>query len=207
MRLGLIAAGILICIAAVFVCSGKNISSLIPPPAGSKVAIVVFQDLEWPDCASAYPLLLEAAKAHNVPLVIHDFPLPRHNWSFQAAVNGRFFDLRSEQLGSDFRGYILQNQAHIGDETALQRYTQKFASERQVPLPPALDPDGKLAQQVMADFRLGQRLGVEHTPTVFVVSFNAPAHPLVESINKGQLDRVIEEVQKNVSAVRPAVRR
>jgi len=76
-----------------------------------------------------------------------------------------------------------------------------------MPLPPALDPDGKLAQQVMADFRLGQRLGVEHTPTVFVVSFNAPAHPLVESINKGQLDRVIEEVQKNVSTVRPLVRR
>ena len=80
MRLGLMAPVALICIVMVAVCAGADIASLLPPPAGAKLAIVVFQDLEWPDCASAYPVLLEAAKAHNVPLVIHDFPLPRHSW-------------------------------------------------------------------------------------------------------------------------------
>lgn len=197
MRFSLKAGAGLICLAAaVAVCFGRSIASLLPPPAGTNVAMVVFQDLEWPDCAAAYPVLLEAAKAHNVPLVMHDFPLPRHTWSFQAAVNARFFDQRSQQLGNDFRGYIFQNQRQIADETALERYTQRFAAERQILLPAALDQDGKLAEQVMADFRLGQRIGVEHTPTVFVVSANGPAHPLVETIERAKLDRVLEETQK-----------
>lgn len=204
MRLGLNALGVLIFVVAAAVCGAENIASLLPPPMGTKVAIIVFEDLEWPDCASAYPVLLRAARAHNVPLVIHDFPLPRHNWSFQAAVNARFFDQRSEQLGSEFRGYILENQRQIADETALQRFTQRFAAERQISLPAALDPDGKLAEQVMADFHLGQRIGVEHTPTVFVVSLNAPAHPFVETIDQGKLDRVIEEAQKKAGPVTPA---
>jgi protein-disulfide isomerase len=196
MRLGLIAPGVLICVVLGALRAGGGIASLIPPPAGSKVAIVVFQDLEWPDCATAYPLLQEAAKSHDVPLVIHDFPLPRHIWSFQAAVNARFFEQRSEQLGNEFRGYILQNQKDIADETALQRYTHKFAAGRQISLPTALDPDGKLAEQVMADFHLGQRIGAEHTPTVFVVSASGSARPFVETIDRGKLDRGIEEAQK-----------
>lgn len=204
MRLSLNALGVLIFVVAAAACGAENIASLLPPPMGTKVAIIVFEDLEWPDCASAYPVLLQAARAHNVPLVVHDFPLPRHNWSFQAAVNARFFDQRSEQLGSEFRGYIFENQRQIADETELQRFTQRFAAERQISLPAALDPDGKLAEQVMADFHLGQRIGVEHTPTVFVVSLNAPAHPFVETIDRGKLDRVIEEAQKKAGPVAPA---
>jgi protein-disulfide isomerase len=204
MRLGLKALAVLMCMIATAVAAGGNIAELLAPPAGTRVAMVVFEDLEWPDCASAYPVLVEAARTHNVPLVVHDFPLPRHNWSFQAAVNARFFQQRSEQLGRDFRGYILENQKQIGDETGLQRYTEKFASERRIPLPATLDPDGKLAEQVMADFRLGQRIGVEHTPTVFVVSLNAPAHPLVETIDRKDLERVIEEAQKKAGAMAPA---
>src|SRR5436305_14956054 len=83
-------------------------SSLKPPP-GTKVAIQMFEDLECPDCARAYPVVWEAARAHGIPVVLHDFPLPKHNWSFDAAVFARFFDTKSEKLGNDFRGYIYQN--------------------------------------------------------------------------------------------------
>lgn len=187
----------LVCIVAVAaVSAAASFASLLSPPAGAKVAIVLFQDLEWPDCATAYPMLVEAARAHNVPLVVHDFPLPRHNWSFQAAVNARFFDQQSQKLGDEFRGYILQNQKQIMDETALQKYTKKFASEKQIVLPAVLDPEGKLAKMVTADFRLGQRIGVEHTPTVFVVSAGRPAYPFVETIDRQQLVRMIQEMQK-----------
>src|SRR5262245_32369589 len=87
-------------------------SSLKPPP-GARVAIVVFEDLECPDCARAYPLVWDTAKAHNVPVVLHDFPLQMHPWSFDAAVYARYFDTKSEKLGNDFRGYIYQNQPQI----------------------------------------------------------------------------------------------
>src|SRR5271157_4724980 len=67
-------------------------TSVLRPPKGSKVALLVFEDLQCPDCARAAPLLHEAAKKYNVPLVQYDFPLPMHNWSFEAAVNARYFD-------------------------------------------------------------------------------------------------------------------
>lgn len=189
--------GLLVCaFATAAVWAATGFVSLLPPPSGAKVAIVLFQDLEWPDCATAYPLLLEGAQAHNVPLVVHDFPLPRHNWSFQAAVNARFFDQQSQKLGDEFRGYILQNQKQITDQAALQRLTEEFASQNKVELPVVIDPEGKLAKLVTADFRLGQRIGVEHTPTVFVVSAGQPAYPFVESIDRKKLDRVIQEMQK-----------
>lgn len=204
MRVRLSSAGVALLLTLSALSLGGNLASLIPPPAGAKVAVVVFEDLEWPDCATAHPILEEAAKTHNVPLVIHDFPLPRHTWSFQAAVNARFFESQQQKLGDEFRGYILQNQKLIGDEAALQQFTAKFAQEKQVTLPAVLDPDGKLAEAVTADFHLGQRIGVEHPPTVFVVSGSGAAIPFVETIDRHKLDRVIDDLEKKAgSAVQP----
>jgi protein-disulfide isomerase len=191
-------------------CIAGTLASLIPPPPGTKVAIVFFEDLQWPDCASANPVLVKAAKAHNIPLVVHDFPLPRHTWSFQAAVNARFFAAQSQKLGDEFRGYIFQNQRQIGDEVALQQFTAKFARENQVVLPATLDPQNKLAEAVKTDFQLGQRIGLEHTPTVFVVSSNGEAVPFVETIDRQKLDQVIERMHEKLGPsvqARPADRK
>jgi len=74
-------------------------TSALKPPAGARVALVEFEDMECPDCGRANPLLKEAAAKYRIPWVRHDFPLPMHNWSFQAAVNARWFDTRSKALG------------------------------------------------------------------------------------------------------------
>ncbi|MGZ7076982.1 MAG: thioredoxin domain-containing protein, partial [Candidatus Angelobacter sp.] len=63
-------------------CSFAADASLLKPPPGAKVAIVMFEDLQCPDCSRAYPMVLEAANTHKIPLVLHDFPLPMHNWAF-----------------------------------------------------------------------------------------------------------------------------
>src|ERR1700735_4249498 len=81
-------------------------TSMLRPPKGSKVAIVVFEDLECPQCAKAAPLVHEAAKKYNIPLVQYDFPLRQHPWSLEAAVNARYFDTKSLKLGDDYRLYI-----------------------------------------------------------------------------------------------------
>jgi len=179
-------------------------SSLKPPP-GAKVAIVMFEDLECPDCARAYPVVWDAANAHHIPVVLHDFPLSKHPWSFEAAIFARFFDTKSQKLGNDFRGYIYQNQPQITREN-LQQYVQKFADQNKVPLPFAVDPEGKLKEKVQADYALGQRIGLEHTPTIFVVGSGGPSTPFVEVVDRNQLTQIIEDMQKKAGPATPEKR-
>src|SRR5262249_49910815 len=61
-------------------------TNVLRPPAGAKVALIEFADLQCPDCARAYPLLEEAVKAYKIPLVVYDFPLPMHPWAQDASV-------------------------------------------------------------------------------------------------------------------------
>jgi protein-disulfide isomerase len=174
-------------------------SSLKPPP-GAKVAIVMFEDLECPSCAFNFPLVEDAGNSHHVPVILRDYPLgPKHPWSFQAAVYARFFDTQSEKLGTDFRAYIFKNQPQITPSTLLQ-YVQKFADDNHVPLPFAIDPDGKLKAKVEADHSLGQSIGINQTPTIFVVSNNE-----AQQVDKAEeLSQIIEDVQKRAAPAVPA---
>ena len=169
-------------------------SSLKPPP-GAKVALVVFEDLQCPDCARAYPVVWEAANAHHIPVVLHDFPLPMHNWSFEAAIWARFFDTKSINIGNDFRRFIYSNQPQINPGN-LQQWVQKFADDNKIPLPFAKDPEGKLAEKVQTDLALGRKIGLEHTPTIFVIGQGAVSTPFVEVVDRDQLSQIIEDMQK-----------
>ena len=161
----------------------------------------MFEDLECPDCSRAYPMVWDAANAHKIPVVLHDFPLPRHNWSFDAAVWARYFDQTSVALGNEFRKYIYANQAQVSKEN-LQQWVQKFGQENKAPVPFVRDPGGKLAEKVRADYALGQRIGVEHTPTIWVVGNSCVSQPLVEEVkDRGQLNQMIEDMLKKA---RPA---
>jgi protein-disulfide isomerase len=44
-------------------------TSALHPPAGSRMALVVFEDLQCPACASADPLLVQATRDYHLPLV------------------------------------------------------------------------------------------------------------------------------------------
>ena len=132
----------------------------LKPPAGARVAIIEFDDMECPDCAAANPLLREASEKYHIPWVRHDFPLPFHPWSFQAAVNARWFDLKSKKLGDEYRDAIFANQPSFGEDPArVEDFTQKWASQHGIAFPFNVDPQGKLAAEVKADYALGQRVG------------------------------------------------
>jgi protein-disulfide isomerase len=168
--------------------------SLLKPPPGARVAIFEFGDLECPDCARANPLLKEAAAKYNIPWLRHDFPLPFHVWSFQASVNARWFDTKSEKLGNDYRDAVFANQPSIATLDDLRNFTEKFANDRKVAFPFAVDPQGKLAALVKADYALGQRIGVEHTPTIWVVTNRTgSAPPFVEVVDRTKLYNIIDQ--------------
>jgi protein-disulfide isomerase len=168
--------------------------TLLKPPKGVPVAIVVFEDLQCPKCRTDSSLESQAAKAHNIPLIRHDFPLPMHNWSFNAAVIARYFDTQSKQLGTQFREYIFQHQPEITPDN-LQSFAAKFAGEHKVDLPFVIDPQGKFAAEVNADKSLGQKVGIQHTPTIYVVSSRHPERPFVEVTDTSKLFQTIEAVQ------------
>jgi protein-disulfide isomerase len=169
-------------------------SSALHPPGGARVAIVEFEDLECPDCARANPLLKEAAANYKSPWVRHDFPLPFHNWSFNAAVNARWFDTKSKALGDEYRDEVFANQQSIVSPDGLRQFTQKFADSHKIALPFAMDPQGSLATLVKADYALGQRIGIEHTPTIWVVTAsNSRGAPFVEVVDRSKLYELIDQ--------------
>lgn len=182
-------------------------TSALRPPKGYKVAIVVFEDMQCPDCARAEPLLKDAEKTYKIPLVRHDFPLPQHNWSFDAHVMARYFDSKSKALGEEFRHFIFTNQNSITKDN-LRGTAEKFAEEHKTTLPFVVDPTGKFTEEVHADFALGQRVGIQHTPTIYIVSNSQRGQPFVEVADRSQMfqmiDQIIKEAGGTVDASAPS---
>jgi protein-disulfide isomerase len=179
---------------AVRVYAQDEVNPVLKPPKGAQVAIVVFEDLECPDCRRAAPLVQEAAKTYKIPVVRHDFPLPFHKWSFDAAIIARYFDTRSKQLGNQYRDYIFEHQPEITAEN-LRGYSEKFAADHKVELPFVVDPQGKLAAEVTADRDLGKSIHLEHTPTIYVVSSKTQGKPFVEVVDRTQLFQLIDAMK------------
>ena len=173
----------------------EAVSPVLRPPKGAQVAIVVFEDLQCPDCRRAAPLVKEAGRTYKIPVVRHDFPLPFHNWSFDAAIIARYFDTHSKELGNDFRDYIFSNQLEITPQN-LRGFAEKFAAEHKVDLPFVVDPDGKLAALINADKELGKSINLQHTPTLYVVSNKRSGKPFVEVVDRSQLYALIDEMMK-----------
>jgi protein-disulfide isomerase len=172
------------------------VNPALRPPKGSRVAIVVFEDLQCPDCRRAAPLVEEAARTYKIPVVFHDFPLPFHSWSFDAAVLARYFDTHSKALGNEFRDYIFANQLEVTPQN-LRGFAEKFATDHKVELPFVVDPDGKLAALVNADKELGKSINLQHTPTLYVVSNKRSGKPFVEVVDRSQLYALIDEMMKD----------
>jgi protein-disulfide isomerase len=173
-------------------------TSALRPPKDAAVALIAFEDLQCPDCADAEALLQEASAKYRIPLVRKDFPLPMHNWSFEAHVIARYFDTKPDAkdtaLGEQFRRWVYANQSSINKEN-LRGMADRFADQHGVELPANYDPTGELKKLVLADFALGQQVGVIHTPTVYVVSTSQRGAPFVETLDKAKLFAMIEQLQ------------
>ena len=173
----------------------QEVPSALRPPKGAVVALVVFEDLQCPDCRRAAPLVAQAGQTYKIPIVRHDFPLPMHNWSYQAAIIARYFDMSSKTVGNAFRDYIFEHQLEILPDN-LRGFAEKFSAEHKIELPFVVDPSGKLAALVNADKELGQSIGINHTPTIYVVSNKRAGKPFVEVVDRTQLYALIDSMKK-----------
>jgi protein-disulfide isomerase len=174
----------------------QDVPEVLRPPKGATLAIVVFEDLQCPSCARPAPQLVQASRTYKIPLVQHDYPLPAHNWSFDAAVLARYLDTHaSKEIGDEFRATVFAHQLEIFPQN-LRGFAEKFAAEHKVALPFVIDPDGKLATMVRADRDLGVTLHIDHTPTVWVVSNKHTGKPYVEVTDPSQLYAMIDAMKK-----------
>jgi protein-disulfide isomerase len=173
----------------------EDVPEALRPPKGAQVAIVVFEDLQCPSCGLKAPLLVQASRTYKIPLVQHDFPLPAHNWSFEAAVLARYFDAHSKEIGNEFRETVFAHQMEITPQN-LRAFAEKFAAEHKIGVPFVVDPDGKLAGLVRADKDVGMSLHIDHTPTIWLVSSKPGGKPYVEVTDTNQLYVMIDAMKK-----------
>ncbi|MEO7029842.1 MAG: thioredoxin domain-containing protein [Acidobacteriaceae bacterium] len=146
-------------------------TSMFKPPAGAKVAIIEWEDLECPACAHAFPIVHEAAKHYNIPLIRRDFQIPGHIWSHEASIYARYLqDKVSPAMGEEYRREVFASQYLIASKDDLHNFTVKFFQTNHQAMPFVVDPTGQFAKEVGADSALGEKMGLRQTPTIIVAT-------------------------------------
>jgi protein-disulfide isomerase len=166
-------------------------TSFIKPPAGAKVAVYEFQDLECPACAHAFPIVHQAVAHFGIPLIERDFPLNGHIWSMEAAIWARYLqDKVSPKMGDDYRGAVFAAQMGINSKDDLLNFTRRFFQTHGLQMPFVPDPSGQLSKEILADRALGEKMGLQHTPTIFVCS----QHQWVQVTDPSMIYQTIQEM-------------
>jgi len=140
--------------------------------AESKVRVLIYEDLQCPDCAAFRRMMDDKILPRygtRVAFVHRDFPLAKHAWARRAAIAARYFGDHKPELGLAYRRQIMATIRETTPDNFTIRLSQ-FARDNGLdpaPVLAALD-DAHLAALVERDFQDGVARGVIHTPTVFV---------------------------------------
>ncbi|MCS7026624.1 MAG: DsbA family protein [Bryobacteraceae bacterium] len=145
-------------------------SRLIEGNPTSAVQVLIYEDLQCPDCRNFHHWLqrrLLPTYGDRVAFLHYDFPLPQHDWARPAAIAAKHFDAAG--LGARFRRQILDEIPLITADS-LKAWIAEFASSHNASPEAALEAlaSAQLAAAVDADSASGLARGVQKTPTVFV---------------------------------------
>jgi protein-disulfide isomerase len=149
-------------------------------PANAPVLIVGFDDLECPYCAKMHEQLFPALTQRykdQVHIVYRDFPLDQHPWAVRAAIDTNCIGAQSATGYWNLVDYIHAHAAEMGgDEKSLAKANDTLDSlARDEGRRQKLNLDALnacIAKQddtaVKASTKLGESLGVDSTPALFV---------------------------------------
>lgn len=158
----------------------------------SAVRVVIYEDLQCPDCADFRRMMDEKLLpkyAATVAFVHRDFPLAKHAWGRRAAVAARYFAEVKPELGLEWRR---QTMARIQEITPAN-FNEKVAGFARAN---AIDPeralaaldDKRLAELVENDFQSGVARGISKTPTVLV-----DGKPFIEHFTFEEISQAIDQ--------------
>jgi protein-disulfide isomerase len=167
-------------------------TSMFKPPAGMKLAILEWEDLECPACAHAFPFVHAAVAQYKIPLLEYDFLIPGHIWSHQAALYSRYLkDKVSPDLATEYRRQVFAAQYRIASQDDLLNFTKQFFASHGKQMPFVVDPTGQLEKEIQADVDLGKKMGLIYTPTIIIVT----PHRWVQVKDVAQLDAAIDQAK------------
>jgi protein-disulfide isomerase len=167
-------------------------TSMFKPPAGVKMAILEWEDLECPACAHAFPFVHAAVAQYKIPLMEYDFLIPGHIWSHQAALYSRYLkDKVSPDLATEYRRQVFAAQYRIASQDDLLNFTKQFFATHGKQMPFVVDPTGQLEKEIEADVDLGKKMGLIYTPTIIIVT----PHRWIQVKDVSQLDAAIDQAK------------
>lgn len=131
----------------------------------AKVTLVEFSDFQCPHCGAAHPEVLRALKEFdgNLKLVYRYFPLSNHSRAMPAAraaeaarAQGKFWEMND---------LLFENQRALEDAD-LEKYAKQLGLDLEKF---AADMNSEATERrIQADRDMGQKLGIEATPSFFV---------------------------------------
>ena len=160
--------------------------------AESKVRVLIYEDLQCPDCAAFRRMMDDKILPRygtRVAFVHRDFPLAKHSWARRAAIAARYFGDHKPELGLAYRRQIMATIRETTPDNFNIRLSQ-FARDNGLdpaPVLAALD-DAHLAALVERDFQDGVARGVAKTPTVFV-----SGKAFIESFSAEEISQAIDD--------------
>jgi len=164
---------------------------LIEGNAAAPVRVLIYEDLQCPDCATFRRMLDEKLLPRygaKVAFEHRDFPLAKHAWARKAAIAARFFEETSAELAVAFNRHALANRREITAANFDERLAA-FARQHGVDPGKALAAlqDERYAALVEKDLLEGVARGVAKTPTVFV-----DGTPFIETFTFEELSKALD---------------
>ena len=152
-------------------------TSMLKPPAGAKVAIIDLRGPGVPCLRTRVPHRASGGGPLQYPACAPGLPLQGHIWSFDAAVWARYLqDKVSPKTADEYRGAVFAAQTGIASKDDMLNFTRKFFQTHGLQQPFVPDPTGQFKKEVEADRTLGEKLGVQYTPSITVCTQHEWVH-------------------------------
>jgi protein-disulfide isomerase len=185
-----IAAAALVLMAASQACLGAE--HLIEGATQSPVRVIIYEDLQCPDCAAFRAMLDEQLLPRygaTVRFEHRDFPLAKHAWARKAAIAARFLEEAQPGAGLAFRKFAMANLSQI-TSTNFEPILAQFAESHGVDPSKAKAAlsDQRLADLVEKDYQEGVARGIARTPTALV-----NGRPFIESFSVEEISKALDE--------------
>jgi len=168
---------------------------LVEGKADSRVRVVIYEDLQCPDCAAFRQMLDEKLLPKygaKVAFEHYDFPLAKHAWARPASIASRYFQTLGTEKASLWRSETMASLREI-KSIGFPAWLEKFCQKHNLDLAKAkaaLD-DPALAALVEADFQDGVARGIARTPTALV-----NGEPFIETFTFEQISQGIDNALK-----------